>query len=516
MELQRMGEMLVVSSSTSTTSHDNSTTNQIEEALNLAQVWRLRCGDRLPHAVESTIALSQSLWRLKQMDNNTHYYQSDEGTTAKRHDHRSDDMGNLLGMSEIRYALATAVIRSINGLADVLQQQRREATSISILCKHLGIPSWLVDIRHDATHNKVPPLPMLEIAASTVLQYFRQVYWDKLREHTHKQRQKCLDLLEQYREANKSVEEQKWSDTKVSTVVETRISDKIPSIYEDEDDEDDFQVASGNRFAALAETKPKPKKRKSPPKPKELPKAKEPKKSFQEETKPIVRKIIEENLPPSLMYSTLHKFLIYGYRNDEIGYLFDNEMGFEKCVERNKTLIFTYAREQPGFLSSLVTHLVDFVIQGPPGNLVQSQKCSIQSVRWVEKLMSCDFLVEWSNALSKEVGGAGQFASARVLCDILQYPLFSLRQRCKEYPKNTSCRSLTESFEAVLGLDLMKSISPASETTSIEQLGSSTTATELMPSSEEVSSLGTKPKKCIWQRCERWEPCAIGSLPGLP
>jgi hypothetical protein len=90
------------------------------QALERVAVWRIRV-HQLPHAIESTASLAQILWR-----------EQVEGCSQ----------------NELKLALAMAIVRSINGLADVLQQQRATAASVAHLSSLLGIPDWLVQVRY--------------------------------------------------------------------------------------------------------------------------------------------------------------------------------------------------------------------------------------------------------------------------------------------------------------------------------------------------------------------------------
>ena len=40
-----------------------------------------------------------------------------------------------------------------------------------------GLPQVLVDLRHEATHNELPSLPLLRLAACQALVWLRACYW---------------------------------------------------------------------------------------------------------------------------------------------------------------------------------------------------------------------------------------------------------------------------------------------------------------------------------------------------
>ena len=67
----------------------------------------------------------------------------------------------------LRQTYALAIIRLINGLVDPLQQGVY-ARPISSIAAQIGLPSWLVELRHAATHEDLPSLRLLREAATQV------------------------------------------------------------------------------------------------------------------------------------------------------------------------------------------------------------------------------------------------------------------------------------------------------------------------------------------------------------
>jgi ribosomal biogenesis protein LAS1 len=67
----------------------------------------------------------------------------------------------------LRQAYALAIIRLVNGLVDPLQQGVY-ARPISSIAAQIGLPSWLVELRHAATHEDLPSMHLLREAATQV------------------------------------------------------------------------------------------------------------------------------------------------------------------------------------------------------------------------------------------------------------------------------------------------------------------------------------------------------------
>lgn len=74
----------------------------------------------------------------------------------------------------LRQSYALAVIRLVNGLVDPLQQGVY-ARPISSIAAQIGLPSWLVEVRHAATHEDLPSLDLLREAATQVRCLFNRI-----------------------------------------------------------------------------------------------------------------------------------------------------------------------------------------------------------------------------------------------------------------------------------------------------------------------------------------------------
>jgi ribosomal biogenesis protein LAS1 len=64
----------------------------------------------------------------------------------------------------------------VNGIADS-QQKGRVAVSVNSLAEAAGLSRLLVDVRHEATHNELPSLSTLQLAARQALDWLIQQYW---------------------------------------------------------------------------------------------------------------------------------------------------------------------------------------------------------------------------------------------------------------------------------------------------------------------------------------------------
>ena len=76
----------------------------------------------------------------------------------------------------MRHAYAAAVIRLVNGLVDPLQAGAY-ARPITAIAQQLGLPAWLVELRHAATHEDLPSLELLREAGRQSMAWLLHNYF---------------------------------------------------------------------------------------------------------------------------------------------------------------------------------------------------------------------------------------------------------------------------------------------------------------------------------------------------
>jgi hypothetical protein len=99
------------------------------------------------------------------------------------HEHMADHQHHAIAVSarshmELSLVYASAIVRCVNGLVDG-SQKGAYAMAVSTLAQRIGIPLWIVDLRHESTHNQLPSLPVLRFAATHLLAWLRSNYWYK-------------------------------------------------------------------------------------------------------------------------------------------------------------------------------------------------------------------------------------------------------------------------------------------------------------------------------------------------
>ncbi|GAA5872576.1 hypothetical protein JCM1840_004841 [Sporobolomyces johnsonii] len=124
------------------------------EAISRIKVWQTR--PSCPHAVESTANFLELILR-------------DSATPAQSGGYRPS-------AHELRLGYSMAIIRFVNSLVDPLQTTYF-ARSIAALAAQLGLPLWFVELRHQATHEELPALPVLRDGARQALDWLYTHYW---------------------------------------------------------------------------------------------------------------------------------------------------------------------------------------------------------------------------------------------------------------------------------------------------------------------------------------------------
>ena len=60
-----------------------------------------------------------------------------------------------------------------------LVQKGLYARSVQSIADEIGIPDWLVDLRHESTHASLPSMQILEAGLGVALQWLKTNYWEK-------------------------------------------------------------------------------------------------------------------------------------------------------------------------------------------------------------------------------------------------------------------------------------------------------------------------------------------------
>ncbi|KAJ8347944.1 hypothetical protein SKAU_G00265330 [Synaphobranchus kaupii] len=119
-------------------------------ALHRISAWKGRFGNSTPVAVESTA----DLVRCQVLDRSGHL--------------ETDDLVLLYG---------TALVRFVNLITE--RKQKKVATPLRRLANKLNIPEWIVNLRHDITHRRLPTLKWCRKGCQFVLEWLQQEYWSR-------------------------------------------------------------------------------------------------------------------------------------------------------------------------------------------------------------------------------------------------------------------------------------------------------------------------------------------------
>ncbi|KAM9828180.1 ribosomal biogenesis protein LAS1L [Syngnathus typhle] len=121
-----------------------------KNALNRISAWKARYANSTPVAMDCTADLvrCQVLDRSKKLDSH-----------------------------ELVLLYGTALVRFTNLITE--RQQGKMSRSLRRLAGNLNIPEWIVNIRHEVTHRKLPALKMCRKACEVILEWLQQEYWSR-------------------------------------------------------------------------------------------------------------------------------------------------------------------------------------------------------------------------------------------------------------------------------------------------------------------------------------------------
>uniref|UniRef100_A0A1I7VH40 Ribosomal biogenesis protein LAS1L n=1 Tax=Loa loa TaxID=7209 RepID=A0A1I7VH40_LOALO len=129
--------------------------SELKHAVALIVSWKARSGDSVHVAADMT----EMLLRAVIMDKET----------------KNDDWFNI---GNVKLAYCTAIIRFVNYVNEICQSNYK-FKSIASAVGGVGIPQWVVDIRHGATHSHLPPLESLRQAATYCRNWLWEHHWSR-------------------------------------------------------------------------------------------------------------------------------------------------------------------------------------------------------------------------------------------------------------------------------------------------------------------------------------------------
>ncbi|XP_025951760.2 ribosomal biogenesis protein LAS1L isoform X1 [Dromaius novaehollandiae] len=121
-----------------------------QEALDRVSAWKSRYGPKMPLAVDCTAELI----RCKVLD-----------SSGKLRSH------------ELILSYGLALVRFVNLITE--RKQKMVSIPLRQLAREVDIPIWVVDLRHELTHGKLPQLALCRKGCDVVLDWLRKTYWSR-------------------------------------------------------------------------------------------------------------------------------------------------------------------------------------------------------------------------------------------------------------------------------------------------------------------------------------------------
>lgn len=147
---------------------EDSTLESKRKAVNRLAAWKFNTA--IPHALEITLSLLTVILEDEEIAAN-----SDPSPPSSSSKITSTAFGSRSSLA-LRQAYALAIVRLVNSLVDPLQQGVF-ARPIAAIAAQIGLPAWFVELRHQATHEDLPSLLVLQEAAREALTWLLHNYF---------------------------------------------------------------------------------------------------------------------------------------------------------------------------------------------------------------------------------------------------------------------------------------------------------------------------------------------------
>uniref|UniRef100_A0A8C3EIA2 LAS1 like ribosome biosis factor n=1 Tax=Corvus moneduloides TaxID=1196302 RepID=A0A8C3EIA2_CORMO len=121
-----------------------------QDALDRVSAWKSRYGPKMPLAVDCTAELI----RCKVLDSS-----------------------GRLKSHELILSYGLALVRFVNLITE--RKQKMVSIPLRQLAREVDIPIWVVDLRHELTHGKLPRLALCRKGCDVVLDWLRKMYWSR-------------------------------------------------------------------------------------------------------------------------------------------------------------------------------------------------------------------------------------------------------------------------------------------------------------------------------------------------
>ncbi|XP_032558132.1 ribosomal biogenesis protein LAS1L [Chiroxiphia lanceolata] len=121
-----------------------------QDALDRVSAWKSRYGQKMPLAVDCTAELI----RCKVLDSS-----------------------GRLKSHELILSYGLALVRFVNLITE--RKQKMASIPLRQLAREVDIPIWVVDLRHELTHGKLPRLALCRKGCDVVLDWLRKTYWSR-------------------------------------------------------------------------------------------------------------------------------------------------------------------------------------------------------------------------------------------------------------------------------------------------------------------------------------------------
>ena len=140
------------------------------KGLDRVDTWKSRSAGKLPLAIDCTAYLISAELSLK----------------------------NVTCSLQRKLILVRAIVRFVNVMTDQ-EQKGLFGRSVQLLAAEIGLPDWLVELRYEATHARLPSLESLKCGLYEGLKWLKTEYWEAQSILHDRNKEKLLQLLIHYK-----------------------------------------------------------------------------------------------------------------------------------------------------------------------------------------------------------------------------------------------------------------------------------------------------------------------------
>mmetsp|Transcript_470 Transcript_470/g.782 ORF Transcript_470/g.782 Transcript_470/m.782 type:complete len:648 (+) Transcript_470:165-2108(+) len=473
---------------------DDDAYNELVYGIDQVSRWRKRAeNSRLPIHIDASACLADVL-----LQDATHQLQK-----------MTQEEYIAAAPMSLRLSYASLIIRAVNGIADAMQKNRAiNGSSVSHLCSKANLPMWIVDLRHDSSHNELPSLSALRLGAKVLLNFLMDKYWSLLEQQRVVWSEHASSLLMECKKALKTLD--RHNTTQKSETEDDDDDDDYPADEEglSREEEKEEDANGGDIYGAYSIFANNAKKENDEIRKKKSNHQRKTSRntsrnssrlsSLEGRTPRQCLNELSKTIPMDIGVNIVTSYLVHGGTGDapdQRGILIPgSQLTFPETIEsarkireRYSLIIIVFASKWPGFVHALFVNLIEFILDlenidilSTDANLRQAQDEGRQRklyflIQWVFYLLSNEFyyFLTWHDLTfngSRNMRQRPKEKWSQDLYDLMeknaplsvlkkaQLPLNSICDRCILEGRGDTSKHIVTKVRSILGNDRVRGL----------------------------------------------------------